>query len=109
MGRSDELLSFDCGGQQWVLENAFPAGTLRLQNCMGNCSCCCFPNAGIPTQNPAKLPTYVLCRLFAQACMFNDCCCSMFRDPSGADISYMEQLLAEIEKAGAHQHAVPTR
>lgn len=28
MGLADELLGFDCGGQQWVLETAFPAGTL---------------------------------------------------------------------------------
>ncbi|PSC76820.1 L-galactono-1,4-lactone dehydrogenase isoform A [Micractinium conductrix] len=27
VGWSDELLGFDCGGQQWVLETAFPAGT----------------------------------------------------------------------------------
>ena len=28
-GWSDELLGFDCGGQQWVLETCFPAGTAR--------------------------------------------------------------------------------
>lgn len=28
VGWSDELLGFDCGGQQWVLETAFPTGTL---------------------------------------------------------------------------------
>lgn len=28
VGWSDELLGFDCGGQQWVLETAFPAGSL---------------------------------------------------------------------------------
>jgi hypothetical protein len=28
VGWNDELLGFDCGGQQWVLETAFPAGTL---------------------------------------------------------------------------------
>ena len=28
VGWSDELLGFDCGGQQWVLEAAFPTGTL---------------------------------------------------------------------------------
>jgi len=28
-GWSDELLGFDCGGQQWVLEVAFPTGTLE--------------------------------------------------------------------------------
>jgi len=28
VGWSDELLGFDCGGQQWVLEVAFPTGTL---------------------------------------------------------------------------------
>lgn len=28
VGWSDELLGFDCGGQQWVLETAFPVGTL---------------------------------------------------------------------------------
>jgi L-galactono-1,4-lactone dehydrogenase len=27
-GWSDEVLGFECGGQQWVLEVAFPAGTL---------------------------------------------------------------------------------
>eukprot|EP00192_Tetraselmis_astigmatica_P008362 CAMPEP_0117666988 /NCGR_PEP_ID=MMETSP0804-20121206/10695_1 /TAXON_ID=1074897 /ORGANISM="Tetraselmis astigmatica, Strain CCMP880" /LENGTH=606 /DNA_ID=CAMNT_0005474621 /DNA_START=100 /DNA_END=1920 /DNA_ORIENTATION=- len=27
-GWSDEMLGFDCGGQQWVLEVAFPTGTL---------------------------------------------------------------------------------
>lgn len=27
VGYSDQLLGFDCGGQQWVLEVAFPAGT----------------------------------------------------------------------------------
>ena len=26
---SDEILGFDCGGQQWVLEVAFPTGTLK--------------------------------------------------------------------------------
>lgn len=29
VGWSDELLGFDCGGQQWVLEVAFPAGTVE--------------------------------------------------------------------------------
>lgn len=28
MGWSDEILGFDCGGQQWVSETCFPAGTL---------------------------------------------------------------------------------
>ncbi len=28
MGWSDELLGFDCGGQQWVLEMAFPTGSV---------------------------------------------------------------------------------
>lgn len=28
IGWSDEILGFDCGGQQWVLEVAFPTGTL---------------------------------------------------------------------------------
>ena len=28
IGYSDEILQFDCGGQQWVLEMAIPAGTL---------------------------------------------------------------------------------
>jgi len=27
VGWSDEILGFDCGGQQWVLETAFPVGT----------------------------------------------------------------------------------
>ncbi|CAG9464777.1 unnamed protein product [Pedinophyceae sp. YPF-701] len=29
IGWSDEILGFDCGGQQWVLEVAFPTGTLK--------------------------------------------------------------------------------
>lgn len=28
VGWSDEILGFDCGGQQWVSETCFPAGTL---------------------------------------------------------------------------------
>lgn len=28
MGWADEILGFDCGGQQWVSETCFPAGTL---------------------------------------------------------------------------------
>ena len=28
LGWSDEILGFDCGGQQWVSETCFPAGTL---------------------------------------------------------------------------------
>ena len=28
VGWSDQILGFDCGGQQWVLEVAFPAGNL---------------------------------------------------------------------------------
>ena len=28
-GWSDWLLGFDCGGQQWVLETAFPCGTVE--------------------------------------------------------------------------------
>lgn len=28
-GTSDEILGFDCGGQQWVLEVSFPIGSLR--------------------------------------------------------------------------------
>jgi L-galactono-1,4-lactone dehydrogenase len=31
-GWSDEILGFDCGGQQWVLEVAFPCGTLDSPN-----------------------------------------------------------------------------
>ena len=29
LGASDQLLGFDCGGQQWVLESCFPTGSLR--------------------------------------------------------------------------------
>lgn len=29
IGWSDQMLGFDCGGQQWVLEVAFPTGTLK--------------------------------------------------------------------------------
>ena len=29
VGWSDELLGFDCGGQQWVLETCFPTGSLK--------------------------------------------------------------------------------
>jgi L-galactono-1,4-lactone dehydrogenase len=29
VGWSDEILGFDCGGQQWVSEVSFPAGTLK--------------------------------------------------------------------------------
>ena len=47
-GWSDEILGFDCGGQQWVLEVAFPTGSMN--------------------------------------------------SPSGADIAYMEELLALIKK-----------
>lgn len=32
MGWSDEILGFDCGGQQWVSETCFPAGTLAKPN-----------------------------------------------------------------------------
>lgn len=32
VGWSDEILGFDCGGQQWVSENCFPAGTLSKPN-----------------------------------------------------------------------------
>lgn len=28
IGWSDEILGFDCGGQQWVSENCFPVGSL---------------------------------------------------------------------------------
>jgi L-galactono-1,4-lactone dehydrogenase len=28
VGHPDEILGFDCGGQQWVLEVAFPVGPL---------------------------------------------------------------------------------
>lgn len=28
VGWSDDILGFDCGGQQWVSETCFPAGTL---------------------------------------------------------------------------------
>ena len=30
LGPTDQLLGFDCGGQQWVLESCFPTGTLRF-------------------------------------------------------------------------------
>lgn len=32
VGWSDEILGFDCGGQQWVSEICFPAGTLAKPN-----------------------------------------------------------------------------
>ncbi|CAO2831640.1 unnamed protein product [Amaranthus hypochondriacus] len=32
VGWSDEILGFDCGGQQWVSETCFPAGTLGKPN-----------------------------------------------------------------------------
>lgn len=32
LGWSDEILGFDCGGQQWVSEICFPAGTLAKPN-----------------------------------------------------------------------------
>ncbi|KAK9839195.1 hypothetical protein WJX81_000695 [Elliptochloris bilobata] len=50
VGWSDQLLGFDCGGQQWVLEVAFPTGTLR--------------------------------------------------QPSGADLAFMEELLADLMMKG---------
>lgn len=31
-GYSDEILGFDCGGQQWVSEVSFPVGTLKKPN-----------------------------------------------------------------------------
>ena len=31
-GWSDEILGFDCGGQQWVLEVAFPTGSIEQPN-----------------------------------------------------------------------------
>ncbi|KAF5750266.1 L-galactono-1 4-lactone dehydrogenase mitochondrial-like isoform X1 [Tripterygium wilfordii] len=34
VGWSDEILGFDCGGQQWVSEICFPAGTLRKPSMM---------------------------------------------------------------------------
>ncbi|KAL3136486.1 hypothetical protein ABBQ38_005740 [Trebouxia sp. C0009 RCD-2024] len=50
VGWSDQMLGFDCGGQQWVLEVAFPTGTLK--------------------------------------------------NPSLADLQYVEELLARIERQG---------
>jgi L-galactono-1,4-lactone dehydrogenase len=43
IGWSDEILGFDCGGQQWVLEVAFPTGgTIQKPGdkvcCQGNCA-----------------------------------------------------------------------
>ena len=32
VAKSDEILGFDCGGQQWVLEVCFPAGTVDEPN-----------------------------------------------------------------------------
>ncbi|KAF6155368.1 hypothetical protein GIB67_019894 [Kingdonia uniflora] len=32
VGWSDDILGFDCGGQQWVSENCFPAGSLAKPN-----------------------------------------------------------------------------
>ncbi|KAG9443649.1 hypothetical protein H6P81_014989 [Aristolochia fimbriata] len=32
VGWSDEILGFDCGGQQWVSETCFPAGTFKKPN-----------------------------------------------------------------------------
>eukprot|EP00890_Picochlorum_soloecismus_P005470 jgi/Picsp_1/5924/NSC_03281-R1_l-galactono- -lactone dehydrogenase len=32
VGWSDEILGFDCGGEQWVYEVAFPVGTLQSPN-----------------------------------------------------------------------------
>ncbi|KAJ3681053.1 hypothetical protein LUZ60_015542 [Juncus effusus] len=32
VGYSDEILGFDCGGQQWVSENCFPVGSLSNPN-----------------------------------------------------------------------------
>ena len=29
VGWTDQILGFDCGGEQWVLEVAFPTGTLK--------------------------------------------------------------------------------
>lgn len=29
VGWSDEILGFDCGGQQWVSETCFPTGTIQ--------------------------------------------------------------------------------
>ena len=39
MGYSDELLGFDCGGQQWVLEVCFPTGTLQCAGPIAPCEC----------------------------------------------------------------------
>lgn len=41
MGWSDQLLGFDCGGEQWVLEVAFPTGTLKC-DIMQLCFALCF-------------------------------------------------------------------
>jgi hypothetical protein len=35
IGWSDQLLGFDCGGQQWVLEVALPTGNLRYAHTSG--------------------------------------------------------------------------
>ncbi len=35
VGWSDQILGFDCGGEQWVLEVAFPTGTLKCASFPG--------------------------------------------------------------------------
>lgn len=99
MGRSDELLSFDCGGQQWVLENAFPVGTLR---CKQSSACRIRPNLADHCWNIVAAAHEG--HLWMQAGIASPCDgmhIRKCRNPSGADISYMEELLAEIEQAGA--------
>ena len=125
VGRSDQILGFDCGGEQWVLEVAFPTGTLR-------CGCAAelvtgvhghrgahagfvgrviFPFSGVAMLHPAgdrswwqimgkDLRLLVLHTDNPSIYKLRRLRRHECRRPSGADLDFMRELMALLEAEG---------
>lgn len=112
-GYADEILGFDCGGQQWVLEVAFPVGPFSSVTSAWRSRNTCVaalvrPCNALEQQHvlhvpcrsrpyaPAHHPVHMLTAL---------CPCRLPSSVVCSDLAYMQQLLAEIEAAGLPAHA----
>lgn len=97
-GWSDELLGFDCGGQQWVLETCFHAGTQTYASLtVSSSSREAIQETITSCLQVVAQPAWRGARVQAAAMALRLTAAGTCRQPSGADLAAMQELLQLIE------------
>ena len=97
VGWSDEVLGFDCGGQQWVLEVAFPAGTVDKPD-----GRCVLAAATVVQTHPVPPGCPPACKPASQRlrCPSACTCSPAYARPPCSDLAYMQDLLQLVQRHG---------